>query len=296
MKLSLKCDYDFNFNGDKSDKYVAFIFVFLMYSAVIALASCIFTNNLTREWKNSLNGHVTIEFQTYSGSGEKMTQNQEQEALDVIKTFPGVKMVRKLRDADILKILEPWLAGTAIPDDFPFPVIFDVETVNSNNADLLLLSDQLSKIFQGVKIHNHANWYIPIMDISNMLFVFAILLTILVCVTVCATVIFITRKTLNSYKDVVKMLQLIGATDDYIAAQFKKYYFLLSCKSSVVSIILCGITIFSINYVVFTQILSKTSLQYFGIAILVPIFIIMLIMITSKRTVLFFLKNDKWLS
>lgn len=296
MKLSLKDDYDFNFNGDSSDKYVSFIFVFLMYSAVIALASCIFTNNLTREWKDSLDGHVTIEFQAYSGSGEKMSASQEQEALEIIKTFPGIKSVQKLKDADILKILEPWLAGTAIPDDFPFPIIFDVETVSSTSADLLLLSDQLSKVFQGVKIHNHANWYTPIMKISNMLFVFAILLTALVCVTVCATVIFITRKTLNSYKDVVKMLQLIGATDDYIAVQFRKYYFLLSCKSSIMSIILCGITIFSINYVVFAQLLTKTSLLYLSIAAIVPVFIIILIMITSKRTVLFFLKNDNWLS
>ncbi len=80
MSLSLKHDYDFNFQGDKSDRFVSFIFAFLMYSVTIALASSFFTNNLTEEWKDALNGHLTVEFQTrVDGADEILTPRQHEE-------------------------------------------------------------------------------------------------------------------------------------------------------------------------------------------------------------------------
>ena len=297
MSLSLKHNYDFNFKGDKSDRLVSFIFGFLMYSMTIALASCFFTNNLTTEWKNALNGHLTVEFQTrVDGTDDVLTPRQHEEISEVIKSLPGIRSVRRLRDSEILKILEPWLAGTAIPDDFPFPVIYDVEADPDSSPDLLILSEQLSKISQGVKIHNHANWYAPLTKISDGLFVFAILLSVLMCITVCATVIFITKKTLSVHKDIVKILQLIGAPNSYIASQFKKYYFSWGCKSSFMSLILSIATIFGINYVTATNMLNWEVLKYVGGAIIVPIITTILIMVTSHRTVLFFLQRDEWLS
>ena len=297
MSLSLKHDYDFNFQGDKSDRFVSFIFAFLMYSVTIALASSFFTNNLTEEWKDALNGHLTVEFQTrVDGADEILTPRQHEEITEIIKSLPGVRSVRKLRDSDILKILEPWLAGTAIPDDFPFPVIYDVETNPEMSPDLLVLSEQLSKISHGVKIHNHANWYAPIMKISDGLFIFAILLSILVGITVCTTVIFITKKTLSVHRDSVKILQLIGANNSYIASQFKKYYFSIGCKASFLSICLSLLTILGINYVTSASLLNLEVLEYIGGAVIIPIITTIVVMITSQRTVLFFLKNDKWLS
>lgn len=293
--MSFSHDYDFNFHKDSSDKLVSFVFGFLMYAMTVALISGVFTYNLTSEWKQALSGHLTIEFRRDIDHKEALTPQQKKSVDSVIQSFPGVKKARQLSEADVLKMLEQWLSGTAIPDDFPFPAIYDVEIDPQANPDLLLLSDQLAKIASAVKIHNHVTWYTPIMKISTGLFAFAALLSILVCSTVCATVVFITRKTLNIHRSIVHILQLIGASNRYIASQFKRYHFMISLKSSLLSIVLANSSIGAIIYVLGGNILSPVVLIYSGVSLIVPILITIIVMLTSHVTVLNFLKNDEWL-
>ncbi|GHT94928.1 hypothetical protein FACS1894122_12020 [Alphaproteobacteria bacterium] len=128
MKLSFKQDFDFDFYSDKTNRFIAFIIGFLMYSLTIAVMSCFFTYNLTSDWNKSLKGHMTIEFQSsLDGTDETLTEKQISDIIEIVRATDGMKSIRKLQESDILKIIEPWLSGTSIPDDFPFPTIFDVD-------------------------------------------------------------------------------------------------------------------------------------------------------------------------
>ncbi|MDR2766348.1 MAG: hypothetical protein LBB63_02695 [Holosporaceae bacterium] len=297
MRHLLKYDFDFDFSGDKSNRFIPFIIGFLMYSATIAVMSCFFTQNLTSEWNKTLSGRITVEFQSnIDGVDETLTEKQKEEVFQTLQFTKGIKSVRKLQETDILKILEPWLSSTAIPDDFPFPVIFDVETEKNSNVDLLAMSDRLVKISPGVRVHDHANWYAPIAKISNGLFYFAFLLSLLIVATVCITVIFITKKTLSVHQDVVKILQLIGSNNSYIASQFKRYYFAIGVRASLMSIILGILTILGMSFVSSTDLLSMNTMSHLLVATLIPALATVLIMITSQSTVLFFLNNENWVS
>jgi cell division transport system permease protein len=295
MKLPKSFDSDFNFDGDKTNKFIQFILGFLMYSVTLAGMSCLFTHNLTSEWSRALNGHITIEFQSnIDGTDETLTSKQIDEVVDIVKTTKGIKSITKLDESDILRILEPWLSSTSIPDDFPFPTIFDVETEKDARVDLLLLTEKLSKISSGVKIHDHANWYVPIMRISNGLFFFSILLSVLVFLTVCITMIFITKKTITTHENVVKILQLIGASSSYIASQFKKYFFFVSLKSSMISIAFGAATILAASIVASTSVYSIENLKYIAILFAIPLISTAVVVITSRNSAMFFLHNNKW--
>ncbi|MBR1733993.1 MAG: hypothetical protein IJ730_00850 [Alphaproteobacteria bacterium] len=296
MSLSLGSDNDFNFNGDRINGFIPFIIGFLIYSVTISMMSAFFTHQLTSDWSNALNGHMTIEFQSnIVGSEEALTEKQQDEILQIIKSTPGIKRVKKLKENDILKILEPWLNSTSIPDDFPFPAIFDVEADKKIKINLLDLTEKLSKISPEVKIHDHANWYAPIVSVSDGLFFFAILLSVLIFCTVCATVVFITKHTLKSHEDVVQILQLIGANSSYIASQFKQYYFSVGLKSSLLSITLSIITLVKIFFI-YQTVSVDSMIKYSLILFAVPIIAIIILMVTSKNSVLYFLSKDEWIS
>ena len=294
MNLSLAFDSDFDFYRDKVNKFISFIISFLMYSATIAIMSCLFTHNLTSNWSNILNGHLTIEFQSnVNGTKETLTDKQIDDVMNILKDTSGIKSAKRLYDGDILRILEPWLKNASIPDDFPFPMLFSVESQKKSTIDLLLLTEKLSKISSSVKIHDHSNWYAPILKVSDGLFFFATLLSILIFATVCSTVIFITKKTLNSHQDIVKILQLIGANNRYIASQFKRYYFSVGIRASFMSLILSALTILGISLVLSSE-FDINILKYLGISFAVPMITTIIVMIASTSSVIFFLKNDKW--
>jgi len=292
--MGFSSPYDFDFKGDRSNRFIKYIVGFLMYSVTIAIMSGIFTYTLTSGWRKALSGRMTVEFQTnVDGANSAITEKQKEEVIQILKDTNGIKSVRKLNESDILKILEPWLNSTAIPDDFPFPAIFDVEADQDAKIDLLILTDKLSKISSGVRIHDHANWYAPIIKISNGLFAFAIVLSLLIFATVCSSVIFITKKTLMVHHNTVKILQLIGATNSYIASQFKKYYLFIGLKSSAISILCSLMTIFGIVFASSQEILNINALKYTAVSLIVPILTTLLIVITARTTVMFFLKSDK---
>ncbi|GHU12696.1 hypothetical protein FACS189449_06850 [Alphaproteobacteria bacterium] len=295
MRLSLKRDFDFDFYTDKTNRFIAFIIGFLMYSVTIAVMSCFFTYNLTSDWNKALKGHITIEFQSsVDGTDEKLTEKQISDIIEIVKAADGIKSIRKLQESDMLKIIEPWLSGTPIPDDFPFPTIFDVESEKDSQVDLLLLTERLSRVSSNVKVHDHASWYSQILKVSSGLFSFSILLSILIFTTVCATVIFITKRTLNVHENIVKILQLIGASDSYIASQFNKYYFSIGYKASSIAILVGIVTIFNM-FSIFSEGIGSLTLTYIAIAVAVPVFTTILVMITARKSVMFFLNSDEWI-
>lgn len=297
MSIMSSSEYDFDFQKDGSKKFIPFIIGFLMYSATISIMSCFFTSNITNDWKNALNGRITIEFQSnIDGADEPLTENQRNEICEVVKSTPGIKSIKQLKETEILKILDPWLSGTSIPDDFPFPTIFDVETDDKVIPDLLSLSDKLGKISQGAKIHDHSHWYSPVLKVSVGLFAFSALLSVLIFLTVCATIMFITKQTLKVHESIVGILQLIGAHNKYIATQFRKYYFMIGCIASVIAFVLGVITIVCINYASSSQAFGMHLVKYIAIAATVPVVTIILMMITAQKSVMFFLHKDKWIN
>ncbi|MDR1362389.1 MAG: hypothetical protein LBJ16_04215 [Holosporaceae bacterium] len=297
MTRSSNRGFDFDFADDKTNRFVPFILSFLMYSVAIATMSCFFTYDLTSEWRRALSGHITLEFQSnIDGADEEFTRNQIDEIIRLVQSTQGIKSVKKLQESDILKVIEPWLNGTSIPDDFPFPIIFDVESDEDVRIDLLSLTEKLSKISPGVKIHDHANWYIPIMKMSNCLFFFAVLLSIFIFATMCATVIFITKKTLVAHENIVKILQLIGADNSYISSQFNKYYFGISCRASLISMIVGISTVLGLNNMISPVIaLNAVAMGCIAIAVIVPLLTVAMIMVTARKSVMFFLHNDGWI-
>ena len=298
--MSRASQYDFDFDSDTSNRLLPFIMSFLFFTACMAIISCIFTYDLTRRWSNSLNGKLSIEIQAVTtgdntnSSDACLTANQIDEIIKIVQDTPGVKSVKRLQDEDMLKILEPWLNVTAIPDDFPFPIILDVQTNEKCKIDLLGLTEKISRVTSNVRIHDHANWYAALERVSNGLFLFAFLLTGFVLFTVCAVVIFITRKNLMVHKNVIKILQMVGARNNYIAAQFKNYYFSIGCKASIITFVLGLLIIFMVNVVSGTSWYSMLCLAYICALLLVPFAMTFIVMFTTRRAVLFFLDNDNW--
>jgi cell division transport system permease protein len=257
------------------------------------MMSSLFTHNLTSEWSNALNGHITIEFQSnIDGVDETLTEKQKDEVVAIVKSTNGIKSIKKLGESDILKILEPWLSSTSIPDDFPFPTVFDVETEKNSNVNLLLLTEKLSKVAHGVKIHDHSDWYAPLVKVSNGLFFFAILLSILIFATVCITIIFITKKTLSAHENIVKILQIIGANNSYIASQFKQYYFSIGLRASLLSILASILTVVGISAILSAG-FDANTIKYIIILTVIPVISTFIIVGTSKESVMFFLNNNK---
>lgn len=287
---------DFPFHTDKSCKISVWIVAFMMYIVCFAVISCILTGSVISNWRSAIVGKLTIEFPVNVDNFNcTLTAEQQNAAKDTIVSCSGVKSARVLESSE-LKIMLNNIFGTVdIPDDFPMPVIFDVCLDGNQEVDFSILSEKLMRVSPGVKIYDHAKWYENSLNLWDTLWMFSFLLSITILFVICVIVVFMTYNGLKIYDRIVRILQIIGAGDQYIASQFCRYNLIAGMRSFIVCLIFSFVT-FLFLYYSFNIVVCLFDILKYIIAIIVTSgFVVFLSVETTKLTVLYALRKEEML-
>jgi cell division transport system permease protein len=106
------------------------------------------------------------------------------------------------------------------------------------------------------------------------------------------TIIFTTCTGVALHDEVIHILRLIGATDNYIAKRFRNHAFKISFKGSLIGGILAAFTVAGIIYSIqrYTDVEPWLTQQVIWLTIgLTPLFMMIMILISTRLTVLFVL-------
>ena len=134
----------------------------------------------------------------------------------VLKTTPGIVSFRALSDAEERALLEPWFGPDLPLDALPIPKLIEiVEADEGLDADALRL--RLQAEVPGAILDDHTRWRAPLVQAANRLRLFALLSMGLILATLGGMVTLAANASLAANGQVIRVLRLIGATDDFIA-------------------------------------------------------------------------------
>jgi len=286
---------DLPLRTDASRRFLPWLVALNVYLAALALAGLMALGDAVSAWDKGLTGSMTVQIPApVSKDGDRINDNAPRvaRALELLRAQPGVAAANALSRSEMAALMEPWLgsAGGLIAE-LPLPALIDVQLRDSAGINAEGLQSVLAAAVPGATVDDHKKWLDRLLLLIRSVELVAAAVVLLVAGAAIATVIFITRTGLSLHQDVISLLHVIGAQDDYIAKQFQSQALALGLKGGAIGFLLAALTLGGLGLLAgrlgsqFLPPLSLGPLQWLLLAGL-PLAVALIGMATARFTVM----------
>ncbi len=239
---------DLPLSDDPAVRILPWIVGLMVYLATLTLAVALLVSTLTANWSAGLTGTVTIHIAVINDESEAVMNRRVEEAIRLSLKTPGIDAARAIPSDEVAALLAPWLGDEAPIADLPLPRIVDVTLTPDSTVDVAGLSARLKAEIPGAGLDDHQLWRDKLVDFLLAIQVVAVLMVVLIGATTVTVVIFATRSGLAVHNEVIDVLHLIGARDEYVAHQFQANALKLGLKGGFAGSIGGLLTLIVIRY------------------------------------------------
>ncbi|WP_119303620.1 cell division protein FtsX [Dongia deserti] len=216
---------DLPLDRDSTARFLPWIIGFMVYLAIIAATVALLVHHVTQRWQRDLSGQLTVELPAVIDEEPAARKQRLDAAVEEISDTNGVIGTRLLDDAEVRRLLAPWLGdqmeelGVALPD------LVAVSTAPDIRPNLSELAARLQRVSPGAVIEDHAQFNAGALSFLRTIEVMAVSLLALVLAATAGVVAFTARAGLSIHRRIVEIVHLVGAHDSYVARQFQAQAF-----------------------------------------------------------------------
>jgi cell division transport system permease protein len=283
-----------------SSRTLMLLIAIMTFLSGVTLGSVVLVQKSAIAWSADVGREVTIQIRPVVG--EEMESNLRI-AVGLAEATPGVASARALTLEESEDLLEPWLGAGLDLSAIEIPRLVVVQLSDPAEADVAKLARDLAAV-KGASLDTHAAWRQQLNTMAGTIVISGLLVLALIVLATVLAIIFATRGTMASNREIVDVLHFIGAANSFIAGEFQGRFLSIGLRGGLIGG-LCSIAFFVIVEVaagsVFTSeataqlgaLFGRFSLGLdgaLGIAAVVPV-IAALTAITSRLTVRRFLSN-----
>ncbi len=214
-----------------------------------------------------------------------------------LRKLDSIGEVEPVPDADVRDLLEPWLGTGVIDADVPVPALVDVRFASEPTAETLSrLQSALRSVAPNIRVDSHSSWMAPFFELMRALLWLAAAVFLLLLVATSAVVILAVRSTLNTHRETIEIMHMMGGTDVQAARLFQRRVALDALLGGIVGFIVAAVVIIAVGgrfAAVEPGLLSGAHFPYYGWAILalIPLAVMALAMLMARMTVISALKR-----
>jgi cell division transport system permease protein len=192
----------------------------------VTLGGVVLVQKSAIAWSSDVGRQMTIQIRPVEG--EVMDSNIRT-AIALAEATPGVSEAHALSVSDSQKLLEPWLGAGLDLSQLEIPRLIVVELGDPKAVDLTMLSTNL-KAINGATLETHAAWRQQLNTMAGTLVLSGILVLVLIVLATLLAVVFATRGTMATNREIVDVLHFIGASNHFIAGEFQGRFLALGFR------------------------------------------------------------------
>lgn len=189
---------------------------------VVAAAAGLSLSNLAASARAEIAGGLTVQV-VEAAPAER--DRQARAVLAVLQQRADVASARRMPDAELRALLEPWLgqlAADAGDDAVPLPAMIDVRLSGPATPDKVAeLAVVIGAVSPAARVDAAASWLGPVFEAVSALRYLALGLIVLLALTSAAAVWLAARSALGSNRDTIEIVHMLGGTDGQIARLFQ---------------------------------------------------------------------------
>jgi cell division transport system permease protein len=228
---------DLPLKNDATSRFLPWLVALMVFLAAIGIAAVFVLGSLVDRWDRDVAGTLTVQIAPALGEGGAVgTQERVDKAVELLLATPGVLSARALTQSELVGLVEPWLGNSDLVGDLPLPQLVDVSLEPGAGVDVDALARRLTQAIPGVSVDDHRIWLSRLVHLSRTIEWFAAGTLGLICLVTALTVVYATRTGMAVHGEIIEVLHLTGAQDDYIARQFAERTFMLGLRGGVVGV------------------------------------------------------------
>lgn len=272
----------------------------MTFLSCVTLGSVVLVQKSAVAWSADVGRQLTIQIRPVEG--EVMDSNLRT-AVSLAEATPGVASARALTLEQSQALIEPWLGKGLDLSDLQIPRLVVVELSDPAHADIEGLRRDLQSI-KGASLETHAAWRQQLNAMAGTVVISGLLVLALIGVATVLAIVFATRGTMASNREIVDVLHFIGASNRFIAGEFQGRFLLIGFRggllggvAAILFFILAGMASHSVSDAAsgaqINVLFGQFALGFdgvLGIAAVIPV-IAALTAITSRLTVRRFLNQ-----
>lgn len=230
-----------------TDRFVPWMIAPMAYLATLTLALALALSGLVGRWDAGLAGTLTAQLPAAADPGQRAARTEA--ALGVLRATPGVRQAAALGEAEIARLLGPWLGEELLQSDLPLPVLIDIRLEPGAGVDLAALRGRLAAAVPEASVDDHAGWLAELRSLAGAVQGAALAVVVLIALAAVATVVFVIRAQLAIHHPVILLLHQLGATDAYVARQFERHALVFGAAGGGIGLVLAVATVLGVTAV-----------------------------------------------
>lgn len=207
----------------------------MAFLAVFALALSLASGRLATRWAEELARSATVRI---SAPQDQMA-DQTRAALDILAQTPGVASARALSIEERTALLVPWFGTGVTLEGLPVPQLIEVIGADIG-LDMQGLNLRLSAEVPGAVLDDHSRWREPLVDAARSLRRLGWVSILLIGGAMAAMITLAANAALAANAQVIEVLRLVGARDQYIATAFVRRFTIRALIGAAVGVA-CGV-------------------------------------------------------
>lgn len=200
--------------------------------AALALAAFIIIAAASNAWTAELKSSLTVQVK---GVDAAKIEEHLAAAVKILETTPGVVDYRVIDSRAAAKLLEPWL-GKGNAASLNVPALIELKLSPAGRAGIPALIERFEKASPAIVLDDHGGWNDRLADAARSGQALAFAVFALIMGAACAISIFAARAGLSANADVVSLLHLVGATDDFIANEVQRRFTVIGLRGSILGL------------------------------------------------------------
>ncbi len=195
------------------------VIAIMMFLTALALAGGLAMGGAAARLGQDLGRQVTIQIVVADPARREQEANA---ALHVLGRQEGVTAVHRLGEAEMQALLRPWLGNAGLDHDLPLPAMIDLDLAAGGRARFDTITKAVTSVAPHSRLDDHASWLSPLVGLIRSLGVLAGGIVALMVGATAAAVVLAARSALNTHRQTIDVMHMMGATDVQVARLFQR--------------------------------------------------------------------------
>jgi len=222
------------------------VIAIMTFLASLAAGAANLVSRAAAEWTNSIASEMSIEVHPAPG---RDIEADVARAAEAARHTPGVASVKIFSRAESETLLQPWIGTGLDVTDLPIPRMIALTRAAGVKPDIVELNRQLAKLGGAASLDDHRAFISRLSTMANALIAVAVGIVVLVLAASALAVGFATRSAVALNHEVVEVLHLVGADDNFVAREFQRRFLALGIEGGFAGALAAAICYFVAGFV-----------------------------------------------